>query len=116
MLDNNHRLQVHDKADKRWCDIDATLEVAHLKKRDYVANNSMAAYKPALGAQSSAKRGFQGAKRGVCYAYNSAEGCPFSKDRCRYEHTESDRTLRASGGQEKAPRFQTIAERTVIKP
>jgi hypothetical protein len=41
MLDNNHRLEVHDKADKRWCAIDSTLEIAHLKRRDDGATGSI---------------------------------------------------------------------------
>jgi hypothetical protein len=48
-----------------------------LKRRDDGATGTFSAYKPTLGAQSgaqsSARRGFQSSKRGVCYAYNSSK-------------------------------------------
>jgi hypothetical protein len=105
LLDHNHRLEVHHDAKRRWNEIDATLQSSHLRRKDAVVADSTfnkSAPSSSNAASSQARR-----RRGVCYAYNSPEGCREGKDRCRYEHVESsDRYPRASGVPERAPRFQ----------
>jgi hypothetical protein len=86
-LDHNHRLEVHEDATRRWHEIDCTLENAHLKRRDDPSHNS------------------------------ASNACPFSKERCRYDHVEQpERSYRGSGIPERAPRFQTASDRSVAKP
>jgi hypothetical protein len=117
-LDHVHRQELHERTTKRrWQDIDCTLENAHLKRRDEVAHGTSAFYKPNMSSnQSSERRGPGFRKRGICWAYNSVEGCSFSKDRCRYEHVESsDRSARSSGICERAPRFQTGSDKAGSK-
>jgi hypothetical protein len=36
LLDHHHHIEVHELEDKKWCDIDSTLEVAHLKHKENV--------------------------------------------------------------------------------
>ena len=118
-LDHNHRLELHESTTKRrWQDIDCTLENAHLKRRDDSGHaSSSVLYKPGMSQSQPDRRSSGFRKRGVCWAYNSPEGCFYSREKCRYEHVEtSDRSARSSGTQERAPRFQTNPERTVSKP
>jgi hypothetical protein len=118
-LDHNHRLELHESTTKRrWQDIDCTLENAHLKRRDETGHTlSSVLYKPNMSQSQTDRRGTGYWRRGVCWAFNSAEGCSFSRDKCRYEHVESvDRSARSNGFQERAPHFQTNTDRTVSKP
>jgi hypothetical protein len=107
MLDHVHRLEVHDKPSKQWSDIDATLQSAHLKKKDEF-NNSQAANRFSSGSARDSRdnrgRGYQNRHVGSpCFAYNSPEGCRYTKDKCRYDHVDSG----DKGGQrDRAPRFQ----------
>jgi hypothetical protein len=103
ILDHNHRIEVNENDDRRWCDIDATLQNAHLKRKDSQQTDGSVAKNNA--SSGNVHRRFP--RRGACYAYNSAEGCPVGKDRCRYEHVDTgDRSARSSGANERAPRFQ----------
>ena len=112
LLDHHHRLMLHDgDGTRRWYEIDSTLEIAHLKKRDDAVHNSNTLYKPAgVGSGAAHNNAGQPGRRrrlGPCWAFNSAEGCPYSRERCRYEHVETpDRNARSSGSYERAPRFQ----------
>jgi hypothetical protein len=112
MLDNNHRLEVHETIGKRWNDIDATLQNAHLKRKesDQVFNSRSNANVRSDSASVS-RRGPMRHVNSPCWAFNSPEGCRFSKDKCKYDHVESsdrDRSLR-----ERAPRFQKNASNAV---
>jgi hypothetical protein len=108
MLDHVHRLEVHEKPSKRWSEIDATLQSSHLKKKDE-SNSSVNRTSNYRDSNSRDNRGRGFVNRHVsspCFAYNSPEGCRFTKDRCRYDHVESsgDKSVR-----EKAPRFQKVS-------
>jgi hypothetical protein len=111
LLDNNHRLEVHRsvKKSKDWSDIDCTLEVAHLKKRD---ESGGSLYVPAAASASASRSATVGGsvRRGQlrpCWLYNSKEGCSFGRN-CRYDHVEGDsRQQRQTSQLEKAPRFRT---------
>jgi hypothetical protein len=117
-LDHNHRLELHESTTKRlWQDIDCTLENAHLKRRDDGGHAANTLYKPNVSQGQFDRRNPSFRRRGVCWAYNTPEGCSYSRDRCRYEHTEStERSARSTGGQERAPRFQNNSDRAVSKP
>jgi hypothetical protein len=117
-LDHNHRLELHESTTKRrWQEIDCTLENAHLKRRDDASHATNAPYRPNVSQGQFDRRNPTSRRRGVCWAYNSPEGCMYSKERCRYEHIESsDRSPRSSGVQERAPRFQNNPERALSKP
>ena len=100
LLDHNHRLEINENDDTRWCDIDATLQSAHLKRKDASSTDSSAGSKPVNSNRRNSRRG-------VCWAYNSQEGCPNSLDKCKYDHMDSgDKSARSSGQSERAPRFQ----------
>jgi hypothetical protein len=100
LLDHNHRLEVNENDSTRWCDVDATLQDVHLTKRNPVQSENAASK---YASTSSRRHG----RRGVCWAYNTSEGCPNTRDRCKYEHSDSgERTSRSSGNTERAPRFQ----------
>jgi hypothetical protein len=118
-LDHIHRQEIHEGTDRRWHLIDCTLENAHLKRRDEASHNTSAnaMYKPAGSQGAVGRRNVSSnGKRGICWAYNSTEGCPFSRDRCRYDHIEqSERNYRGNGIPERAPRFQTAADKAVSK-
>jgi hypothetical protein len=103
MLDNNHRLEVHETIGKRWNDIDATLQNAHLKKKDVdqsFAKNNASSRSDNL---SGPRRGPMRHVNSPCWAFNSPEGCRFAKDKCKYDHVES--SDRDRNQREKAPRF-----------
>jgi hypothetical protein len=108
-LDYDHRVQVNQSG-KRWNDINCTLEVYTLKKRD--DSGSSHVYTPSGvaggGASSNAQLQSQPRKNmsrprvggGICWDYNSKEGCSYG-DGCRYIHKDS------AGQNQRAPRFQT---------
>jgi hypothetical protein len=110
MLENNHRLEVHETIGKRWNDIDATLQSSHLKKKDdqqYGAKNNG---NVRSDNYSNSRRGPNRHVNSPCWAFNSPEGCRFSKEKCKYDHVESssERNQR-----ERAPRFQkTVSNST----
>ena len=102
MLDNNHRLACHLKPTKSWADIDSTLEIAHLRRKDDASNNSMyvsAAAKSGAASQPSSRRSRP------CWMYNSEEGCPYGKG-CRYDHVEGEKKPQRGSFYDRAPRFQ----------
>jgi hypothetical protein len=104
MLDNNHRLEIHEKPSRCWSEIDSTLQNAHLQKKNEL-------YNAASSVRGNVTVG-TGVKRGVrpCWKFNSEEGCPFGKDACRYDHVEGDsRPQRSSFRNDRAPRFQNQA-------
>lgn len=105
-LDNCHRLELHEDPTKRWNLIDSTLQAAHLRRKDADAKFQNPSFSNFAGGNHGYRRG-GGQQRKVhapCWAYNSAEGCKYPKDRCRYEHTDSlDSPARQT---ERAPRFQ----------
>ena len=111
VLDNNHRIEVNQTADKRWNNIDCTLELYTLKKKE---DSHGSVYTPAsvagsnsgnsgnISASSSSRRN-QSRPRvggGICWDYNSPEGCQYG-DNCRYLHQDSNTR------NQRAPRFQT---------
>jgi hypothetical protein len=108
LLDHNHRLEIHHDEKRRWCKIDATLQSSHLRLRDARSNDSVTSSRttgPSTPVGNPRRR-----RRGVCWNYNSAEGCREGKDRCQYEHVDSDeKSARTSGVPERAPRFQKAA-------
>ena len=105
LLDHNHRLEIHHNEKKRWCKIDATLQSSHLRLKDSRMSDSGTADRargPSTPVGNSRRK-----RRGVCWNYNSAEGCREGKDKCQYDHVDSEeRTARSSGVAERAPRFQ----------
>jgi hypothetical protein len=117
-LDHNHRLEVHEKDTKRWNEVDCTLEISHLKRKDDVSHLLGGASKGgATGGNArdndSGKRVQQKHVHSPCWAFNSADGCKYTKQNCRYEHVESlERNPRTSGFAERAPRFQKGATGT----
>jgi hypothetical protein len=109
LLDHNHRLEVHHNEKKRWCKIDATLQSSHLRLKDSKMADSGSASKfvgPSTPVGNSRRR--QG-RKGICWNYNSPDGCREGKDRCQYEHIEESSSARSSGVVERAPRFQKAA-------
>jgi hypothetical protein len=105
LLDHNHMLEVSEEEDKKWSDIDSTLQLAHLKRKDVHLPDALSSKNVANNASSVPAR--RHSCRGICFNYNSPEGCPYSKERCRYEHIEThDRSARGNGVTERAPRFQ----------
>jgi hypothetical protein len=104
LLDHNHRLELHDDENKLWSDIDATLQNAHLKRKDVVHSEAVGSF-PKSG-NVSANPGRRHTRRGLCWTFNSAEGCTNGRS-CKYDHVEyQDKSPRASGIPERAPRFQ----------
>jgi hypothetical protein len=107
LLDHNHRLEVHQSEKKRWNKIDATLQSSHLRLKDVRQPlDSGSSGRSSVSSAGSTRR----RKRGVCWNYNSAEGCRVGKERCQYEHVDSgESSARSSGIAERAPRFQKAA-------
>jgi hypothetical protein len=100
LLDHNHRLEVNENDDIRWCEVDATLQNAHLSRKNVQSSD-------VVSGKTNAPTNRRNSRKGVCWAYNTAEGCPNAHDRCKYEHSDSgERTPRSSGAYERAPRFQ----------
>jgi hypothetical protein len=108
VLDNNHRIEVNQIADKRWNNIDCTLELYTLKKKD---DSTGSIYVPASvsGSSSAANVSTSNARRsqsrprvggGVCWDFNSVEGCQYG-DHCRYLHQDSN------AKNQRAARFQS---------
>jgi hypothetical protein len=103
LVDNDHRVDVNH-TDRRWNDIDCSLELYYLRKKDEGSHNSM--YSPPVGNTASASgnsRRQQSSQQsrasgGVCWDYNSADGCKYG-DTCRYLHQDAPPNQRA-------PRFQ----------
>lgn len=116
LLDNNHRLAIHQKPSKCWADIDSTLEIAHLKKKDdssgslYVSAAAGAAKSTSSGASSGSRRTTR-----PCWMYNSEEGCSYGRN-CRYDHVDGDRRPQRASFYEKAPRFQGSGSNAVAVP
>ena len=105
MLDHNHRLDVHDEDDRRWNCIDATLQSAHLRRKDEAHHAQTGS--SARAGPSNTRRNSTRHINMPCWNFNSSGGCPFTKDKCRYDHVESHKKNPRSGGQmERAPRFQ----------
>lgn len=96
-LDNAHRLEVHETS-KKWNEIDATLQAAHLKKRDQEWSSTTKTSNSFVNHRSPLKH-----INSPCWAYNSIEGCRFTKEKCRFDHVDSSEK---SGTKERAPRFQ----------
>ena len=101
MLDNNHRLEVHETIGKRWNDIDATLQNAHLKKKDSDQYGAKSVSNVRSDNFSGSRRASYRHVNSPCWAFNSPEGCRFTKDKCKYDHVESNEKSQ----REKAPRF-----------
>jgi hypothetical protein len=78
MLDHNHRLELNENQDSRWCVIDTTLQSSHLKRKDVSVPEHVSSGRT---ANASSRR--YNSRRGVCWAYNTSEGCPNAKDRCK---------------------------------
>jgi hypothetical protein len=115
LLDHNHRVDVHESTIRRWSDIDCTLENAHLVRKEKV--QSYAQQGSSKSGASNSNNGGAFSRRALphvnapCWAFNSPEGCRFSKERCRYNHVESSDANPRQGSYEKssyekAPRFQ----------
>jgi hypothetical protein len=109
LLDHHHRVEVHESITRKWSDIDCTLENAHLKRKDNVQTSSTVAQ----GSKNGSSASFNGGVRrplahvnAPCWAFNSSDGCRFTKEKCRYNHIESVDSNPRQGGYEKAPRFQ----------
>lgn len=100
ILDHVHRLEVHDTVGKRWNKIDATLQAAHLRKRDDVTNSYGKNINSSVPSDNPNRQRNQRQNQTPCWAYNSVEGCRYSKDKCRYSHSE------ANMDRDRAPRFQ----------
>jgi hypothetical protein len=114
VLDNNHRIEVNQIADKRWNNIDCTLEFYTLKKKDDSTGSiytpaSVSAAGNSVNVSSSSSRRNQSRPRvggGICWDFNSPEGCQYG-DNCRYLHQDSN------SRNQRAARFQNS---TVQKP
>jgi hypothetical protein len=114
VLDNNHRIEVNQIADKRWNNIDCTLELYTLKKKDDSTGSiytpaSVSAASNSGNVSSSNSRRNQSRPRvggGICWDFNSPEGCQYG-DNCRYLHQDSN------SRNQRAARFQNT---TVQKP
>jgi hypothetical protein len=108
-LDNDHRVDVNF-SDRRWNDIDCTLEVYYLKKKEDGASNSNTMYSP-VGAGGGNKKAVLGKQRNgsnICWDYNSSDGCRYG-DSCRYLHQDLPAAQRA-------PRFQSKGQGASTKP
>jgi hypothetical protein len=115
ILDNDHRIYVNTHGG-RWNQIDCTLELYHLKRKEDVTTKQVsgAGYVPKTSASTSvnsvAARKSQSQSRpriggGLCWDYNSPEGCTYG-DQCRFLHQEP-----SSSAIQRAPRFQTEKSR-----
>ena len=120
LLDHHHRVDVHESTIRRWSDIDCTLENAHLVRKEkvqsYVQQGSKAGASNNNNGGGFSRRALPHVNA-PCWAFNSPEGCRFSKDHCRYNHMESSDANPRQGSYEKstyekAPRFQKGGVRT----
>jgi hypothetical protein len=107
LVDNDHRVDVNHSG-RRWNDIDCSLELYYLKKKDEGTHNAM--YSPVSSVihgtpNVSSRRSQPKSSSGICWDYNSADGCRYG-DGCRYVHQEAPPNQRA-------PRFQRSGSTTV---
>jgi hypothetical protein len=129
ILDHEHRIDRH-KVGGKWNKIDPTAIGSLLKRKDEsmlpagmstsrygTSGNSVAGSSPSGGASAGASQRRQPFKsKGLCWAYNSAEGCYYGSN-CRYTHAEPQKGGgRQQGSVEMAPRFQNPAQSTNQKP
>jgi hypothetical protein len=118
ILDNEHRIDVH-KYGGKWNKINPIMVASILKKKDessLPAGMSTGGYRGVSSATSvqlpRRSSGAIGPGRmgggGICWAYNSAEGCTYGTT-CRYRHVESSRN-RPVGPAERSPHFQNAIQ------
>jgi hypothetical protein len=87
LLDHIHRFEVVEQFGKAWNDIDATLSLNILKKKD--SSSSVSTYAQKSGSASStgsnSSRSVTRKSQVICWQYNQPDGCSYTPD-CRFQH------------------------------
>ena len=87
LLDHIHRFEVVEQFGKAWNDIDATLSLNILKKKDSSSLASTCSQKSGTASStgSNSSRSVPRKSQVICWQYNQPDGCSYTPD-CRFQH------------------------------